>query len=147
LLADAAHTRADVFITIGVLIGVLASRAGYWYVDSIVALVVGGVIVVLAYGIIRRSVPVLVDQLVEPPDDIRRAVEAIDGVMSAYDIRSRGGEERRFAELTISVDGEATVRAAHEVADVVERRLRDRLGFHEVLVHIEPSRRRRQRDA
>jgi len=138
LLADAAHTRADVFITVGVLIGVVASRAGYWYVDPVVAVLVGCMIIVLAYGIVRRSVPVLVDQLAAAPNEIRRAIEGIDGVVSAYDIRSRGGEERRFAELTISVNGDDTVRSAHEIADVVERRLRERLGFHEVLVHIEP---------
>jgi cation diffusion facilitator family transporter len=138
LLADATHTRADVFITSGVLIGVVAARAGYWYVDPIVALLVGGVIVVLAYGIVARSVPVLVDQLAEPPDEIRKTAEGVRGVVHAYNIRSRGGEERRFAELTISVDGEATVETAHQIADAVEHGIRDGLGFHEVIVHIEP---------
>jgi cation diffusion facilitator family transporter len=138
LLADATHTRADVIITIGVLIGVVAARAGYWYVDSIVALLVAGIIVVLAYRIVARSVPVLVDQLASPPSEIRRAAEGIGGVVQAYDIRSRGGEERRFAELTIAVKGDATVEAAHEIADAVENRLQKDLGFHEVIVHIEP---------
>lgn len=138
LLADATHTRADVFITVGVLFGVVAARAGYWYVDPIVALLVGGVIVVLAYGIVARSVPVLVDQLAAPPKEIQETAEGVRGVVHAYNIRSRGGEERRFAELTISVNGEATVETAHEIADAVERRLRASLGFHEVIVHIEP---------
>lgn len=138
LLADATHTRADVFVTIGVLVGVVAARAGYWYVDPIVALLVAGVIVVLAYGIVARSVPVLVDQLASPPMAIQQAVEGVHGVVQAYNIRSRGSEERRFAELTISVNGDATVEAAHEIADTVESRLREDLGFHEVIVHIEP---------
>jgi cation diffusion facilitator family transporter len=138
LLADATHTRADVFITIGVLVGIVAARAGYWYVDSIVALLVAGVVVVLAYGIIARSVPVLVDQLASPPGEIQKAAEEVGGVVQAYDIRSRGSEERRFAELTISVEGDSTVEAAHEIADAVESRLQRDLGFHEVIVHIEP---------
>src|SRR6266852_4667205 len=37
LIADAAHTRTDVFITIGVLIGVLLSRRGLTWVDPVVA--------------------------------------------------------------------------------------------------------------
>jgi len=138
LLADATHTRADVFITVGVLVGVIAARAGFWYVDPIVALFVSGVIIVLAYGIIARSVPVLVDQLATPSEDLRQVAERIHGVVRAYDIRSRGGEERRFAELTISVNGHATVENAHEIADAVEQRLRAELGFHEVIVHVEP---------
>jgi cation diffusion facilitator family transporter len=138
LLADAAHTRADVFVTIGVLIGVVAGRYGFGIVDPIMALGVAGLIVVLAYRIVARSVPDLVDQLVVPPDDIRELSETVAGVVRAYDIRSRGTQERRFAELTVAVDGRATVEAAHEIADAVEAKLRHDLGFHEVIVHVEP---------
>jgi len=138
LLADAGHTRADVFITLGVLVAVVFSRAGYPWVDPLVAIVVAGAIVVIAYGIIRRSVPVLVDQHVLPAEEIREAVQDIEGVASAYDIRSRSAPDQRFAELTIAVDSMATVQVAHEVADNVEVRLRERLGFDEIIVHIEP---------
>jgi cation diffusion facilitator family transporter len=138
LLADALHTRADVFITIGVLMGVIAARAGYWYVDPIVALGVAVIIVVLAYGIIARAVPVLVDQIAAPPRNIQKVAETVNEVVRAYDIRSRGVHERRFAELTIAVDGSATVEAAHRVADAVEHQLRTDLDFHEVVVHVEP---------
>lgn len=138
LLADAAHTRADVFVTIGVLTGVLLSRAGYGWMDPVVALVVAGVIVVLAYGIVRRSVPVLVDQHAAPSDAIQSAAESVPGVVRAYQIRSRSGSHETFAEVTIAVDRHASVATAHEVADAVEARLRDELDFDEVIVHIEP---------
>ncbi len=138
LLADSAHTRADVFITMGVVVGVLFSRAGYWYVDPIVALLVAVVIVVLAYGIVARSVPVLVDQHAVPSHDIQSAAEAVNGVVTAYGIRSRGAPDRRFAELTIAVRRDASVETAHRIADAVELRLRSQLAFNEVVVHIEP---------
>ncbi len=138
LLADSAHTRADVFITIGVLVGVLATQAGFWWVDSIVALLVAGVIVILAYSIVARSLPVLVDQPVAPAAEIQRVAESVDGVVTAYHIRSRGASDRRFAELTIAVKGDATVESSHHLADVVEMRLRKQLEFQEVVVHIEP---------
>lgn len=138
LLADAAHTRADVFITIGVLAGVMLSRAGFPSADPLVALAVAAAIVWIAYGIVRRSVPVLVDQHAMPAEVIRTAAEAVTGVRSAYHIRSRGAPRLRFAEVTISVDGAASVEAAHQIADQVESRLRDELQLHEVLVHVEP---------
>jgi len=40
LIADAAATRTDVFVTVGVLIGVLFSRKGYLWVDPVVAIAV-----------------------------------------------------------------------------------------------------------
>jgi cation diffusion facilitator family transporter len=138
LLADAAHTRADVYITIAVLTGVLLSRAGLGWVDPLVALAVAGAIAVLAYGIVRRSIPVLVDEHAAPSDHIQHAVEGVTGVMRAYAIRSRSTADQTFAEVTIAVDRAASVEAAHQVADQVEARLRDELHFDEVTVHIEP---------
>ncbi len=138
LLADAAHTKADIFITLGVLVGVLLSQAGYVFADSLVALLVAGVIFVLAYGIVARSVPVLVDQHVAPSSTIQVAAEAVDGVIRAYGIRSRGSRDRHFAELTIAVNGSTSVEAAHRIADAVEARLRSDIQLHEVTVHIEP---------
>ncbi len=138
LLADAAHTRADVFVSIGVLTGVVLSYFGLVWADAVVALGVAVVIAVVAYGIIARSIPVLVDEHVEPQDRIQTAAENVQGVARAYAIRSRGSQERRFAELTIAVDRTATVEAGHAIADHVEARLRSELGLHEVVVHVEP---------
>ncbi len=138
LLADASHTRADVFITIGVLIGVFMSRAGFPAADPLIALVVAGLIVVLAVGIIRRSIPVLVDQHVVPARNIRQSAETVAGVRRAYHIRSRSSPEQRFAEITIAVDRTATVEVAHEIADAVEQRLRTDLQLTEIVVHVEP---------
>jgi len=138
LLADAAHTKADVFITIGVLTGVIVARAGITWADPVVALLVAGVIVVLAYGIVARSIPVLVDQHVLPSDTIQSYAQAVAGVRSAYDIRSRGSRDRTFAELTIAVDRGTTVEDAHQIADLVESRLRSHLHLHEIIIHVEP---------
>jgi len=138
LLADAAHTRADVFVTIGVLVGVIAAKVGLGWADPVVALGVAGMIVWLAYGIIVRSIPVLVDKQAVPSESIQTVAESVNGVARAYDIRSRGGDVQRFAELTVAVDGTATVADAHEIADAVELAVRDGLALHEVVVHVEP---------
>lgn len=138
LLADASHTRADVFITLGVLAGVLAAQAGFTFADPVVALVVAGAIAVLAYQIVRRSVPVLVDEQAHPTSVIRRSAESVAGVVRAYHIRSRGALGEAFAELTIAVDGAASVEVAHQIADQVEERLRHDLRFTDVVVHVEP---------
>src|SRR5580765_1504243 len=56
LIADAAHTRTDVFITIGVLIGLLFSRQGYLWVDPVIAIVIALLIVRVGYQILQRVV-------------------------------------------------------------------------------------------
>ena len=139
LIADAAHTRTDVFITIGVLIGVLFSRQGYVWVDPVVAIGVALLIVRVAYQILSRTIPVLVDERAIPEPTIRESAQAVAGVKSAYGIRSRGGNAGvRYAEVTIAVDRGANVAAAHAIADAVEERLKQDLEIREVTVHVEP---------
>jgi cation diffusion facilitator family transporter len=138
LIADAAHTGADVVITVGVLVGVLLTRQGWWWIDSWLAIVVAFAIVWVAYRILARTVPVLVDQRALPTSDIQQTAQAVSGVKSAYGIRSRGPTDLRYAEVTIAVDRHADVESAHAIADEVEERLKRDLQLHEVTVHIEP---------
>jgi cation diffusion facilitator family transporter len=138
LLADALHTRTDVFITLGVLGGLGLARAGLAWADPALALIVAVLVGRAGYQILRRAIPSLVDERAFDQATIQREAEGVDGVVSAYAIRSRHGGDRRFAELTISVDGNADVASAHRIADQVEGRLRDSLQLDEVTVHVEP---------
>ena len=62
LLANTAHTRADVIITVAVIGGLILTRAGYPWADPALALVVSAMVVRLHLGIVRRSLPSLVDE-------------------------------------------------------------------------------------
>jgi cation diffusion facilitator family transporter len=138
LLADALHTRTDVFITIGVLAGLALSRAGLAWADPALALIVAVLVGRAGYQILRRSIPTLVDERAFDQATIQREAEGVTGVVSAYAIRSRRAGDRRFAELTIAVDGQSNVAKAHNIADQVEDRLRNRLQLDQVTVHVEP---------
>jgi cation diffusion facilitator family transporter len=138
LLADAAHTRVDVMITVGVIAGSLLSRAGVRHVDPIVTLAVVVMIVRVAFQILKRAVPVLVDQAAHEPEVVRSSAEGVDGVRAATDIRSRLAAGEAFAELTIKVSGSLAVDQAHDIADAVERRLKNDLKLDRVVVHVEP---------
>jgi cation diffusion facilitator family transporter len=138
LLADALHTRTDVFVTLGVLAGLALARSGLAWADPALALVVAVLVGRAGYQILRRSIPSLVDERAFDQTTIQHEAERVTGVVSAYAIRSRRAGDRRFAELTISVDGGSNVASAHRIADQVEDRLRDNLQLDEVTVHVEP---------
>jgi cation diffusion facilitator family transporter len=138
LLADALHTRTDVFITLGVLGGLALARAGLAWADPALALIVAVLVGRAGYQILRRAIPSLVDERAFDQTTIQHEAEGVGGVVSAYAIRSRRAGDRRFAELTIAVDGGADVASAHRIADQVEDRLRDSLHLDEVTVHVEP---------
>ncbi len=138
LVWDAAHTQSDVYITIGVIAGLLLSRLGWWWADPVIALVIAMLIVRVGYQITQRTVPVLVDERALPRDTIQSVAEAVSGVRGAYAIRSRGGAQVKYAEVTIAVDRDTNVAAAHAIADEVELRLKRDLQLAEVTVHVEP---------
>jgi cation diffusion facilitator family transporter len=138
LLADALHTRTDVFITVGVLGGLALARAGLAWADPALGLIVAVLVGRAGYQILRRAIPSLVDERAFDQTTIQQEAEGVDGVVSAYAIRSRLAGDRRFAELTIAVDGGADVASAHRIADQVEGRLKESLHLDEVTVHVEP---------
>ncbi|MGE0352070.1 MAG: cation diffusion facilitator family transporter [Gemmatimonadales bacterium] len=138
LVADAAHTRMDVYITLAVIGGLAVASAGYGWADPLLAIVVSVLIGRAGFQIIRRSMPTLVDERALEGSEIQHVAEGIPGVRSAYAIRSRTASNIRFAELTIAVDGRENVSAAHAIADQVETRLRETLDVQEVVVHVEP---------
>jgi cation diffusion facilitator family transporter len=138
LLADAAHTRADVLVTLAVIVGLLLARSGFPWADPLLAVVVAALVARIGLQIVRRSVPTLVDERACAPEIIQVSAQQVPGVRGAYAIRSRSAATVRFAELTIAVDGGENVAAAHQIADLVEARLREDLGLHEIVVHVEP---------
>lgn len=140
LMADAAHTSTDVWAATAVLLGLLAVRAGYPLADPVITLWVAGMIGWTGWSIVRETVPDLVDERAFPEDRIRAGARSVAGVQGTADIRSRGRSGEVFVELTILVDPELDVRAAHRIADAVENELRGRLGARHVTVHVEPGR-------
>lgn len=139
LQADARHTAADVLVTAAVLGGLGLAALGWGAADAWLAIVVAGVIAWSGVQILRTTVPVLVDTRALDPDRIRSLAESTPGVLNAAEIRSRGRPGEAFAELTIRVDPETDVQAAHRIADQVEKRLEREAGFQGVVVHVEPS--------
>jgi len=139
LLADAAHTRADVLGTVAVLAGLLLVRLGYPLADPIVALLLALLIAHSGWEIVRRSVPILVDERAVNEEALHRLAGDTEGVLSSHRARSRGRPGEIFVELTIRVRGDLDVHRAHEIADEVERRISVSLGAREVVVHVEPA--------
>ena len=138
LLADAAQTRSDVWVTLAVLVGFGVQALGVPYVDSVVALGVAVSIARAAFHVHRGVMPVLTDAAVFDAHAVARVVREVPGVLNVHDIRSRGTKREAYVQMHLVVEPD-DVRGAHAIADEVERRLSDALGVKETVVHIEPE--------
>jgi cation diffusion facilitator family transporter len=139
LLADAAHTRSDLYASVAVLVGLALVAAGFAWADALFTLVVAAFIGHTGYRVLRTTVPVLVDERAVDEATIHGIAMNTPGVMDCYSVRSRGREGEVFSELTISVPRSLDVARAHEIADEVERRVAAGVGAREVVVHVEPE--------
>lgn len=139
LMADAKHTRADLYASVAVLVGLALVALGYAWADPIFTLVVAVLIARTGWEIVRASVPILVDERALEEAVVRDACLEVVGVLACYHIRSRGRPGERFVELTIGVSPRLGIRDAHAISDRVEEDLARRLAAREVLVHVEPA--------
>jgi len=139
LIADAAHTRTDIMVTLLAIASLWLSRYNLPRVDGALAIVVAIVIAWTGWKILRASIPVLVDERAVEATQLRALAGSVEGVLEVREIRSRAAGSKAFAEVTIAVSGAATVDEAHALADEVERIVAERLGGGHVTVHIEPK--------
>ena len=140
LIADAAHTNSDLYVTLLAIASLGLTKLGYGALDPVLALVVALIIAWNGYQILRETVPILVDERGLDSADVRRIVERIPRIAEVRSVRSRAGASGIvFAEITVGVAGSTTVADAHEIADEVEARIAEALGASEVVVHVEPT--------
>lgn len=140
LLADAMHTRSDIYVSLGVIASFAGARAGVGAIDVVVALGIAAFIAVLAVQIVIGSFHTLTDRAVIPKESLANVVQAVAGVVSWSDIRTRGGPGLVYVDLIARVDGDLTLREAHEVADAIEEAVRRaHPEVVDVVVHLEPS--------
>lgn len=139
LLADASHTRGDIYVTALALVSLVLTRLGLGGFDPVLALIVAIMIAHSGYKVLKDSIPVLVDQRAVEAVRLRTLIEGIPEVVDIRQIRSRSTPSGLlFAEVTIGVAGQTSVAEAHAVADKVEARIGEQLGASEVTVHVEP---------
>ncbi len=138
LLADAAHTKSDVFASLAVLVGIGLVALGYPRADAAFTLLVAIVIARAGWRILKHTIPILVDQRAVSESTIRDITVSTPGVIDCFSVRSRGRTGEIFAELTITVTPTLNVEEAHLIADSVERRVATAVGAREVVVHVEP---------
>ena len=140
LQADAAHTRSDIFVTMGVLASFVADRVGLSWADPVAAFLIAGLIAFMAARILVGSFHTLTDRAVFRGQALAPLVLKVPGVRSCGEIRTRGGPGAVYVDLVMHVDGQLTLDEAHALADRVEAALmRAHPEIVDVVVHVEPA--------
>lgn len=142
LEADGHHLMTDVYTSVVVVSGLLlVSATGIAILDPLLALGVSLLILITGVRLLRRSFHGLMDHAL-PSEIQNRLREEIRSALPAgtdfHALRTRQAGTRTFAEFHLLVSGNSTVRSAHELAHLVEDRIRSTMPELIVTIHIEP---------
>jgi cation diffusion facilitator family transporter len=140
LVADAGHTRADALVSVAIVGGLLAVRAGWTLADPLLALGVAVVVARVGWSIVRDTADVLADAAVLDPEAVAEAAAGVQGVAGTHKVRSRGTFDAVAVDLHVQVDPHLGIGRAHAIGHAVQDRLRERFpAAKDVVVHVEPE--------
>ena len=143
--ANAWHHRSDALSSIGTAIGIggaifLGER---WAIlDPIASVVVGAFIVKVAFDLLKNGIGDLMEQSLpdQVEDEILKLASGVPGVSMPHDLRTRRIGNHYAIELHILMDGDISLKEAHDKASEVENVLKKRYGEEtHVAVHVEPK--------
>jgi cation diffusion facilitator family transporter len=141
LSSDAAHTRSDVLVTLGVLATVGLVRLGISLADVVAAIGIAGFIAWAGVAVLRTNLAYLADSARLQTAQIEAVARTVPGVASAHKVRTRGTPGSIYVDLHIQVAPHLTVVDAHRVTHWVIDAIKAQFsGVRDVLVHTEPAR-------
>jgi len=140
LLADAQHTRSDIWVSLSVIIGLVGVKLGLPWLDAGVGLIIAGVIGHAAYGILSDATNVLMDAASLSHSELESLVLSLPEVRGIEQVRSRGHGDDNYVDLHVQVDPHLSTDTAHSIAHAVQHRIREAFPqVSDVMVHIEPA--------
>lgn len=140
LEADALHFSTDIWSSAVVFLGLVCANFGYFVADSIAALAVACIVIVVSYRLGKRSVNVLLDRTPPGvPELIERVMREIPGIVRYHNIKVRSAGADIFIEIDIHVDPALGMEQVHSLSHMVESRLQDTIDRSTIHVHAEPD--------
>jgi cation diffusion facilitator family transporter len=148
LEADALHFSTDIWSSCVVILGLICVKASGWVpglaflhqADSVAAILVGLIVVYISVSLGIRTVQALLDVA---PSGLERqiisAVEVLPGVTDCHNVRVRYSGPQPFVDIHVLVDGNQTLREAHNLTEEIERTIRKLMPNADVIVHPEPN--------
>ena len=148
LEADALHFSTDIWSSGVVILGLVCvkiservpSLAFLHTADSVAAMMVGLIVVYVSVKLGIRTIQALLDVA---PSGIEKkivsAVEVLPGVTGCHNVRVRYSGPQLFVDIHILVDGNQTLKEAHNLTEEIERTIQKLVPNADVTVHPEPN--------
>jgi ferrous-iron efflux pump FieF len=141
--ADSLHYMSDLVPSIGAIAALwISAHFGIGQVDSVVALAAA---VMLAFGALRigkGAWDALMDRRADPRlvEGIARIAESWPGLYGYHDLKTRTAGSRVFVNIHIELDGDQSLREAHDIGAGLRRKIIETYPQCDVIIHKDVAR-------
>jgi cation diffusion facilitator family transporter len=139
LEADALHFSTDIWSSLVVLLGLILANFGFFVADSIAALFVAFIVIVVSYRLGKRSIEVLLDFAPrEKHSKIESILNSIPEVNAFKNLKVRTAGADTFVSVIVNLNSQLRLNYAHEICDKIEQKICKEIERCDVMVHVEP---------
>lgn len=145
VIANAWHHRSDALSSIGTAIGIggaILLGPNWRVLDPIAAVVVSVFIIRVSLKLFIPSIQELLEKSL-PEDEERFIIESIlaePGVSKPHNLRTRRIGNNRAIDVHFRMDGDTSLKDAHNATRSIENRLRQHFGKQTIITtHVEPT--------
>ncbi len=142
LMADAWHHRSDAISSVGALIGIGLSMAGFPVFDSVASIIICVLILKVSVDIFKEACNRMIDTAADEKTEnsLIETIKSVDGVIDVNKLKTRLFASKMYVDVEISADGDLTLTEAHKIAHRVHDLLEERYPeIKHCMVHVNPD--------
>lgn len=141
LKADAWHHRTDSLSSVGSLIGIVGSRLGFLFFDSLASVIIGLFILKISINIFKTAMTKLIDQSI-PQEDVSLIEEVILNeplVRKIDSLRTRMFGNRVYVDIEFSLDKDMTLEEVSFISNKIKNDVEEINPLvKDCMIHVNP---------
>lgn len=142
LMADAWHHRSDAISSVGALIGIGLSMAGFPVFDSVASIIICVLILKVSVDIFKEACNRMIDTAADEKTEnsLIKTIKSVNGVIDVNKLKTRLFASKMYVDVEISADGDLTLTEAHKIAHRVHDLLEETYPeIKHCMVHVNPD--------
>ncbi len=130
LLADSAESKADSLASLAVLLGLIGTKVGFVYADTIAALLVSFLVFYISVVMLLKGINGMMDVAVDGSvlEEIKELCLNINGVEGIRALRSRSMGQKCNVDIDLEILRSRTVLEADQLSEQVKRTIREKMA-------------------
>jgi len=139
LEADALHFSSDIWSSAVVLVGLVCADFGFFFADSIAALVVSMIILFVSFRLGKKAIDVLIDKAPTGTNEIIiQTLESFNEIKKYHSLKIRTSGADTFIKVNIHLEPRLSLEEVHRTCDKIEKEIENKIPRCEIYLHPEP---------